>query len=383
MRSKASKSKPKRPHSQRSIDVWPIIETWSATILKLAVVGILISLGYLLYGVFSGALNGDASGQVPARIVNAVRIFGQVLTISSALATASLLLVTIEDIAFGIIAGVYGLILMLGTPFIISSNLRNPQSPAAEQLNDWGTLAGKLVIVLVALRFAYEIYRYVKEEPARRAARAEREERVAFRGEKKPVKRTRLLQHCWEMPFCHERIREICPAYKAHKDCWRFGRGCNCDPKLIESLIRMGGIGSAGPPRTSQQTRTEGEYIRSDLAADLAVDSGERTIPCSKCAIYAEHQRQKFRIVNPIAIIGSIVALAALYKPLTVLYSGLITTMAHLAANFSYGQTINPEQWFGQLDTPAVQIFFFIVVFLLALAYVLRFVEWAILVKKW
>ena len=51
----------------------------------------------------------------------------------------------------------------------------------------------------------------------------------------------------------------------------------------------------------------------------------ERTIPCSKCPIYLDHQRQKFKIVNPLAVVTSLVLLALAYKPLLVLYSAVIT----------------------------------------------------------
>ena len=44
---------------------------------------------------------------------------------------------------------------------------------------------------------------------------------------------------------------------------------------------------------------------------------------------------------------------------------------------------VDASEWFRYLDTDAVRIFFFVVVGLLALSYVLKAVEWAVLEKKW
>ncbi len=370
----------KRSSRKRPIDLWPFIQGIGTTVLKFSIIAIVISLLYLLYGVFSGALNGDVNGWVPPRIVYAVQVFGEILLAASVLATLSLLLLTIEDLGYALLAGAYGLFLMLGMPFIVSSNVRNPYGPATMQLSFWATTAGKLVLVLVGLRIAYEIYDYITQAPLRHTTITDKEQRGASKVAK-PPKQTWWMQHCWEMPFCHEFIREKCPAYRARKNCWKYGRGCMCDPQLIESLIRTKYMSNLRV--TEGKSRIEGEYIRSDLEADTVTTSGERTITCANCPIYAEHQRQKFRVVNPIAIILLIIVLAASYKPLTMLYSTMIAAMAHIASTFSYGQALAPELWFQQLDTPTVRVFFFALVFLLALAYVLKFVEWAIFVKKW
>ena len=184
---------------------------------------------------------------------------------------------------------------------------------------------------------------------------------------------------CWETPFCHQAIREMCPAYKARKTCWRFGRGCNCDPGLVESLIRTGGVGASGD---SRQRRVQQDYLRSDLQADLPT-ARERTISCAQCAIYMEHERAKFRFVNPIVVVGTIVALIVFYRPLLGLYGLTLTGMANLASTFSYGEQVDPKVWFDYLNTPTVQVFFLLMLGVLVLSWVLKFVEWAILVKKW
>ena len=83
-----------------------------------------------------------------------------------------------------------------------------------------------------------------------------------------------------------------------------------------------------------------------------------------------------------IAIIATIGALIVGYGPLMKLYRGLIQASGDLVRRFAFSSDIDPEQWFEYLDTPAMRFFFIIILSLLILSYVLRLVEWAILVRK-
>jgi hypothetical protein len=154
---------------------------------------------------------------------------------------------------------------------------------------------------------------------------------------------------------------------------------------MIERLIRSGALDTAkGASRSSAVQKAQQEaYVRSDLQADAPVKASERTIPCSKCPIYLDHQRQKFRIVNPIAVIATVVLMGVAYLPLKQLYYGVVAAISHIAATLTFGTNVNAASWFDYLNTPALQVFFFIIVGLLALAYVLKFIEWAIFEKKW
>jgi hypothetical protein len=73
--------------------------------------------------------------------------------------------------------------------------------------------------------------------------------------------------------------------------------------------------------------------------------------------------------------------MVVLYKPLIGLYSAVIDVMARTAARLTYGSMVDPAEWIGYLNTPTVQVFFFLFVGMLALAYVLKGVEWAVLKK--
>ncbi len=332
-----------------------------------------VATAYLLFGIYSGRLTAD----VPPRIVSNLQLAGQVLAASAGLSAICLVMLTFDEIAWAVLMGLSGLAYLLGTPFLISNQVRSATSPAAEAIATWGTITGTIIVIVVGIRIVHEIYNQLAFGGLRVKGAAEEEGKLKPAGKAK-IARVGPFTPCWETPSCHQAIREMCPAFRARKTCWRFGRGCNCDPGLVESLIRTGGVGASGD---SSQRRTQQEYLRSDLQADVPTQR-ERTIPCAKCAIYMEHQRAKFRFISPILVIGTIVALIVFYRPVLALYSLTITGMAKLASIFSYGDQVDPEVWFDYLNTSTVQVFFLLMLGLLVLSWVLKFVEWAILVKK-
>ncbi|NLJ35519.1 MAG: hypothetical protein GX358_04685 [candidate division WS1 bacterium] len=366
--------------SRAPIDLFALLQGWSRTILQLSVIGFVIALGYILYGIFSGALTSMPPQQM-ARVAANLSLMGQLLALTGFLATVAVVLLTMEEIAFSVLMGILGAALMFGMPLLVAGNLADQASRPAKVINEWSRNAGMTMISVVGLRILWEIVIQLKYGTL--GTRAERAEKTELAVEEKKWKKPGLWDRCWNMPYCHAAVREICPAYKARKSCWRFGYGCNCDPTLIETLIRTGGATTGkGSAKTSTERRTrEAAYVRSDLEADAPVLGSQRTIPCTKCPIFIEHQRQKFRLINPIAVIATILAMVVLYKPLIGLYSAVIDVMARTAARLTYGSMVDPAEWIGYLNTPTVQVFFFLFVGMLALAYVLKGVEWAVLKK--
>lgn len=364
------------PTRKRPLDWSETLAGYAGSILKLSALVLLVATGYLLWGILGGYLNQPADGRVVANI----RLVGQVLAISGGVCALCLVVISFAEVAWSALGAVVGFAFLLGTPFLIANNLRNPSSEVATQITIWGTWTGKIIIVIVGLRLLYEVYiQLVRGTAVRR--RAESEEAESPGAKKKSVAQTMWpWTPCWEMPYCHEAIKEMCPAFKAHKTCWRYGTGCNCDPGLIESLIRTGGGGSGA--RQAQTRQIQEAYIRSDLEADVVRPGQKRTIPCSKCAIYNEHQRAKYRVINPLAIGATILALIIFYRPLMALYQAFIGACSQLASRFTFSDEIDPSVWFNYLDSGTIRAFFVIILGLLLLSYVLRFVEWAILVKK-
>jgi hypothetical protein len=343
-----------------------------AVLFKLGTLIFVLDAAYLTYAIVSGQLENAAPGAV-----GVLHFFGQVLFASGFVATLAVTLVTLEEVYWSIIAGAVGVALLLGVPGLVA-NYAPRGGQAAEVVAWWGTFTGKAMILVVVCRVIYEIYLQMTEGSQRRRA-GEEEAKKARRKAVKPP-RENVFAKCWDMPFCHDAVRELCPAFKAHKTCWKFGRGCNCDPDLVETLIASR---VSGPGRGARDS--EGAFIRSELEADTATRHSERTIPCSKCPIYTEHQRRKFKVVNPLLIVVTVAVFAIFYAPLCGVYTSLALGIARLISGVGISQTGSAqtqEWWANYLNTPALQGAFVVIVGLFALAWILRLGEWLVLEKK-
>lgn len=364
-----------RGASSLGIDLMTKVVAWAMTGLKLSLTAFLISTGYVLYGVYGGHL----SQAVEPRVIDNLNIMGQIMAASGALGAICLVVVTYEEAAYAAIAGILGLGYMFGVPLMVAGQVQSQAQQAGETILKWSNATGQVMLVIVGLRMFLEIVNFIKEAPRRR------EKLVEVQGLEKPKHVSRgpawRLSRCWEMPYCHEAIKEMCPAYQARRSCWRIRQGCNCDPTMIEALIRAGGA-TRGKGDTSDGKVAQEAYMRSDLEADIKLGEGERTRECNVCPIFNEHQRQKFNLLNPIIIIAAIVGLLAAYPIMKKLYVLSITGLSQLASQMTYGASESVSQWIGRLDSPAVWVFFYVIVGLVVMSYVLKFVEWTILVKK-
>jgi len=356
---------------ERPVQMYDIIAGWASTIFKLALAATVLAYGYYLWAIFGGYL----ARPVSPRIISNLQIMGQLLVGASIVGTICLIIVTLDEVAWAVLAGIFGAFFAFGTPHIVASSAGGMHAQPVQVVLKYCTIAGFAVMGLATLRMLGEIGFYISMGPRKRKEEIEIEQKAP---KKKTSIRARWWARCWEMPYCHESVREQCPAYKARKTCWKYGFGCMCHPRLIEAVI----MASAKGAKTAQERAMREGYVRSDLAADIKLSKEERTIPCSKCPIYIEHQRQKFRIVNPIAVVATIAGLAIGYKPMMGLYRGFVQALSRLAARFTLTDRVNPSEWFSYLDTPTVRIFFFIIVGTLILAYVLKAVEWLIITKK-
>jgi len=377
------KNRPQPPKQQLRIDWGDLIARHSVTLVKLGGLGVLVCLGYYLYAVYGGDL---LSSPDVGRAYYLVSTFGQFLMISSLVLAVGIILLTLDELAYSILVALGGLGLMFGVPFMVASNLGNVTGDlqrVTERMSRSGYEAGVVVLFVVALRIVYELYVQVKDAPARRRLKLEKEagDDLGVLKRHKTIKPPTAFSPCWELPFCHDRIREVCPAYKARRSCWRYGSGCNCDPRMIERLIRAGST-AKGPQSDIQKARA-GAYIRSDLEADIAsADKVDRTIPCGKCPIFTEHQRLKFKVVIPMAIVSTIAAMGFLYTPITAAWDIVALKIIAVAATVALGD-VKANDWFGYLQDDIIRVSFFLLLSLLALSYVLKFTEYVVLQKKW
>ncbi len=105
------------------------------------------------------------------------------------------------------------------------------------------------------------------------------------------LKRRRVYEKCWDMPLCPDYIVQYCPAFIERKPCWRIKNGCLCE--------------SEGAFKAMAVKSTDDKFARHMVQGALAdkrraevTSPAMKRMRCRKCVIYAEHQRQKYRIVS-------------------------------------------------------------------------------------
>lgn len=347
---------------------------------KVAAVVMAAALIYVLWGVLRGHLAQDLSPQLERNFRGAATVFG----IAAVALTLAVFIRYFAEAVFIWVMAALGALCFFVMPIIINSRAANDSSAARGMV---GAMlgAGELIFFLVAARVVYELYqraRRGKVDPA------EQEQTVIAPAKKAKMPSLSILQPCWELPYCHEHIKQVCPAWKKRRSCWRDKRGCNCDPTMIEAMLRSGaatrGVGA-------QQKQTASGYLRVELEdhadpADPQQQAFQQTISCSKCPIYNEHQRQKFRVLNPLMVVGCVAGLVAAYVQgyFERAFGWLITTASHMIAQLSFegGQASSQPAWLAQLNTSGVYWLFIVLVSVMIFTYVVKVVEWAIFVKK-
>ena len=306
---------------------------------------------YFIYAVYGGYLD---QGVDPDK-ARTFALIAKLLILSAGLGTAGLAIWTLDEIGYTIGAGIVGALILFGHPMLILSRLRDPASPIAREIATGFMAAGIACLAVVVLRVIWYVAEVIRTGPQSRQRALEEEEAGLS---PKRVKRSRgMWSKCWDLPYCHDTIKELCPAFQARRNCWRFGRGCNCDPSLIEAMIRSGAarVGKGQDKTGAAVQRTQDEYLRDLLGAKQKGTPEGRTISCAKCPIYGEHQRQKFQIANPVVLVASLLGLAAAYPVLIRVYGAAVKGLAALASTLVLGQDITVAEWIERLNTPTVR----------------------------
>jgi hypothetical protein len=237
--------------------------------------------------------------------------------------------------------------------------------------------AGIVFIALALLKFLVDATFWIRQLPERMQARAD--VGVAQKAEpaqRRIAKNATAFSPCWQLPFCREVIRKQCPAYLARKTCWKFGRGCYCDEEMISRIIR-------------------GESINVIKAPTRMSRKGKP--PCGRCYIYLEHQSHKFRMLSPLAVPATVIAVYLLWPVYTQLFTGfnhylnkfwdLVSFNPRSLATGSF--KIDPEsvKQMNQLNSDQVThvalVIFGILLGFMLLIYISKFIEWAIYKAKW
>ena len=341
-----------------------------------AIVSIL-SLGYIALGLFGGAGSEEALRDSATR-AKALQFSRDILLASrifqwASLATAfSALLIALDVGMVGPIVAGIGFLLHFGAPIALG---RMGTTQATLNVTAAMRTTGMILLILGLLKYSFDFVHWLQEMPNRVRARADvGSSHKAEAKQQQAAKHANMFSPCWSLPFCREVIRLQCPAFLARQKCWKFGRGCYCDEEMIGRIIRGESLDKIKAP-TQMSTRKP---------------------PCGRCHIFIEHQALKYKVMAPLAVPATIGIMYTGWSTFEKLFLGLNDRMNALWGTLSFSRPNIMDvpdditRAANQAATEAAErtsqyglwIFGILAGFFL-LIYISKFIEWAVLQKKW
>lgn len=187
-----------------------------------------------------------------------------------------------------------------------------------------------------------------------------------------------FLGKCWQLPYCRKFVRERCPIFHAKRCCWKERVGCMCEEAVIRNA--MGG----------QTIPKDAVAAAKMIPYNNKLTAGQKAERCRQCVIYNEHQKHKYQLLVPVAIVGILGGTVALWVPLgRALQNGLVAMdNAFKSATFASDQEL-VGQTEGAADATAItggsipyHYILLVVISLVAVAYAIKLIEYAIFKLK-
>ncbi len=371
---------------------------------KVFIIALIVTVGafgYLLYGLFSGALaQANTTHEIRLHAIQLVQSTSNILNISLLVTLGCGVLLFYENEATAIIMLVVAAFLAFGLQFLLdylgsqSGNLVNGDAAKAtmQEIKQSATFIGVPGVLL----FLWNMIQRIRD--ARMGVDlanmnygkdvAQEEVRGALIG---------AFAKCWQLPFCREGIRVKCPIYHARTKCWKQRVGCMCE----ENVLRLAAGGDENKPIDMTQSAgfvPIGDLItNSEKAArpNIPTKAGPRgvRIPtnphltegqkrerCRNCVIYNEHQRQKYGLASPLVTIAIPIMVFLNFENLKEVLTGALTALDKLIGHLNFtGDSIKPGHSQLSMDVNGslpISAILIMVVTLLIMTWALRFLEY-------
>lgn len=333
---------------------------WS---LKISIVVFIVGVVYLLLNVPSFIKVPSSGGTVPTYL-NKVHLINTILIVAAAVAAVTAVLRFYEHRQFGVYLMGSGVAFYFGVTMLINTLAKGVSNASIDACGNMVTTTAVISVGVGLVRTVLGIIQALIEGPVLNIQTRRGQLTVKA---KDVIRRARLsmLSPCWKLPYCSEAMAKICPVFHQKKSCWKVGRGCQCDPVLIETLVGGMAVTAAAPAEAggSGNILSLGEMDPVSKAAMVARRWKSRPRatkpPCDRCAIYMSHQDLKHKMAGPFAIIAPIVVFFYLWKSgiYSDYYGKVVAWLNNLAAQIAFS---GPDQGVGQdllgLSGPAGQI---------------------------
>lgn len=285
-------------------------DDYARTVFQIAIGVGLLMLIYLLYGLYGGALanpNFDRLAHADRlRNLDSIAFAFNLLRLTVFVAVASMLICSFRDEGIGYALLVVAAFFFLALPFLTN------------QIYDWQGLRPSratkaivghlqsLAVLFAAPGIFFTLWDFVRrfQTAAQLAAIQRASVTYGSNVQKQPVakQKQRFLGRCWELPYCRDHIRVHCPVYmKKQGPCWWYKEGCMCEERIIlQATIHK--------DWKSQAAKASDTYNFGESRSKHLTPAAKRE-RCRNCVIYNEHQRQKYKLLTTIAVVGTPVLL--------------------------------------------------------------------------
>lgn len=338
--------------------------------LQISIPVMLLAVGYLLFALFGGKMQHLMQMQKVDRayFVHSIDIAILALKWSSIVMVVSLVLRFFFDEALGQVMTVVGGLITCAVPSQHVHNL-----VYGVEGTKW--LVARIISSLCILGFTILIpgVWLVLRDCVVRIWRAfsEKRELKDFLGDSFPTRPKRTIRpmgQCWHMSGCRQFVREVCPAFQKKRSCWRLKTGCHCDENLILQAM-------AGKEANNEYHRKFLESLGAYGLRGAKLSGSAKRARCRKCAIYAEHQIQKARVLSPLVFPGVGAAFYIYYAEIAGYISKWISQTDKFFAFVAYSTTqVHVIQSNTNIMTLATVVWLAII----AICYCLRALEYLI-----
>ncbi|MHB9037846.1 MAG: hypothetical protein ACYC64_14405 [Armatimonadota bacterium] len=286
-----------------------LLDSISSLGLKVGISVAILAAGYLLTVVFGPRIREiDKLAAADSKyLLDTLRIAVTALTIASAIVVVSLIVRFYYEEVVGQALSVAGALMYLGTPEVFGRfvSVQNAQaagvvSTIVREFCFVGMICLIPGLVLVVRDCILRIWRGI-------SVKRILESRWGDERERERRKKPKFYGSCWDMSYCREFVRQVCPAFTAKKPCWRMKVGCYCDEHTILMAMAGKGDGNDSYKGILHSLGLDGQSKKPKVSAKV------KRARCRRCGIYAEHQRQKYRILSPIAFPSVVLALYIFY----------------------------------------------------------------------
>lgn len=364
-----------------SLGIFEEIFNWG---LKLGALAILVVTGYYVYGIvaasdqlFRGVAQPGQYMTIPEfqKNVQNMQLLMNVLFIASLVVIVSALGRYLPYAETGAVLLIVGVALFFGMPLLIENmggpaqglpkhlaRVLEPRRFLASQFGFCGMLflaagIGDLIVHGVIL---------VASAQNRRPKPTAENAKTASQVRKQQNK---FLGPCWELPFCRDTDKKMCPIRNTKRPCWRTGRGCYCDQNIILTLSG-GNLYSA--------SRGSSGFLSASATVARPKSWNEKRAQCLGCPVYLHHQSQKYQVMAPLSVIGVIGAIVFYWSTVRNLYPDTMRAVGRALSGFSFGPSPGGvPAWANDLAAnPGIMWMLLLVACVLLIAYFLQAVEW-------